>query len=248
MSWLICSEDDNSVRRTDQVPFYGCVRQRDFCNGSSACCGDIIYLDRSIPSNLLTAILTHEMAHAAVFSLLADDEYSAPASDGERMALQKVSWSLLPAGNKLLNPRSHRNCIPVWLNEAIAHSAEHAIAGETDNLSPRFEEYFTRPEACPCLFDRGTLSFASYRGGCRVAGLRFLDSLIRTSDFRISHADIIRAASDRDNGLECLTGKSFAELFREWILSELRSSIQNPNQRGVTIRELNFCDSLTPYD
>ncbi|GAB5439816.1 MAG: hypothetical protein Fues2KO_01650 [Fuerstiella sp.] len=54
---------------TDEQPILGCVRPSDF-DAETPFCGDIVYLDhRIVAEDSLDALLAHELAHAAVFSM-----------------------------------------------------------------------------------------------------------------------------------------------------------------------------------
>ena len=93
----VCALSDDNTNTEN--PLLGCVRASDFLEDDSLG-GDIIYLDYRLPGTpALTAVLTHEIAHAAVFSRI-----------------------------RFWRDKGHVACLlPAWLNESIAHPANFGV-------------------------------------------------------------------------------------------------------------------------
>lgn len=147
LSLVICrlSED---LRDAD-VPLLGCVRADDFL-GNGPLCGDIIYLDtRLLHDDGLSAVLIHEMTHAALFS---------------RIRTLRMQNSRLPL-------------LPAWLNEAIAHSCEYHHCPDSPNLTDRIHSYLSNTGHWPLIPPRRVSGSLSARGPIRAAGLFYVESL-----------------------------------------------------------------------
>ena len=144
---VLCDLAD--VPPSGEMPVLGCVREADFLKPHSLS-GDIIYLDESLASSdLLAAVLTHEIAHAAVFSIL------------------RRGPGVSTTGDRL----------PPWLNEAIAHSCEFERVPGSRNLSGRIERFLEAPHAFPLFASHPQTSVADARGPTRAAGLFFVQFL-----------------------------------------------------------------------
>ena len=212
-------------------PILGCVRRSDFLPPHGDYYGDIIYLDRGLtPGADLTAVLTHEVTHAAAFSCIA----------------KRLADSVVP-GDRLVS-------VPGWLNEAIAHYMERRVLSTGRNLKSRVAAFYEAPSRFPLLVPEDQQLSAYGRGGCRAAGVLFLESFVRGNPEIGSLAHLLNSDDDPVQRLETLSGKSFAELFREWTV-HLTAESNGPggmdpafsashNDRRVTRQSLNPGDQV----
>ena len=136
---------------SNRIPVLGCVREADFLESQRATGGDILYLD---PEGLKTrggsALLAHELAHAAVH-----------CRQRERLLSGKLKVE-----------------IPEWFHEALAHMAEHSVAGPGEFFDQRLTDFQISPQACPVVTD-SRFGWQAGRGGSRVAGFLFLRSSLK---------------------------------------------------------------------
>jgi len=174
-------------------PILGCVRAGDFLDEHNLA-GDIIYLDQSLTdSACFTAVLAHEFAHAAVFSIL------------------RVEGETCHGQGRL----------PVWLNEAIAHSCEFELVPDSRNLSTRIARFLEAPHTWPLLVPYRSQSGVTTRGPVRAAGLFFVQFLQRRG---VEPDAIVRTPGTGPQRIEALTQLSFDEVFRQWTLDLLMQS------------------------
>jgi len=147
LSIVICELSDGKTN--SDVPLLGCVRANDFLEDDSLG-GDIIYLDYRLPGTAaLTAVLTHEMAHAAVFSRI-----------------------------RFWRDKGHVACLlPAWLNEAIAHSCELRRCPQSPNLADRISAYLSNTGHWPLMPSQRGFNAVSARGPVRAAGLFYIEFL-----------------------------------------------------------------------
>jgi hypothetical protein len=244
ISVLLCNLDASSHEDTDDpVPLQGCVRGSDFLEPHRDFSGDIIYLDRSVPEHRLPAVLTHELTHAATFSLIRNTAHAAQTNCVPDIS-PPVAFIGQPGFSKL-NPAtsSPSNPIPAWLNEAIAHCVEYQLVPDSDNLSERLDTFRRHPNLFPCVVPEGTHLSTYGRNGCRAAGMLFLTDVVMRQCPDLSLTDIAKAASTSQHGLEATTGTPFANLFRAWTIHQLRQSVlaergSQPSDAGVFIHNL----------
>jgi hypothetical protein len=148
---LDCQEDSQSV------PVLGCVRPSDFLGPSSDAderteLTDVVYLDACLPKgNDLTALLAHELAHAAVYCRLHDRQIN------HRVPLE----------------------LPDWLHEGIAHHVEFTLAEKTLVYQDRLEQFHRVPYRSPICASPVSSSRSERRGGSRAAISRFLQFAVR---------------------------------------------------------------------
>lgn len=147
LSIVVCALSDDNTNIEN--PLLGCVRASDFLADDSLG-GDIIYLDHRLPGTpALTAVLTHEIAHAAVFSRI-----------------------------RFWRDKGHVACLlPAWLNESIAHSCEFRRCPQSTNLSDRISTYLSNTGRWPLMPNQQGFTAVSTRGPVRAAGLFYIEFL-----------------------------------------------------------------------
>lgn len=151
---LDCQDDLQSI------PVLGCVRPSDFLGSKADATGthnltDVVYLDDCLPSgNDLSALLAHELAHAAVYCRLHDR--------------QQHHQSPLE--------------LPEWLHEGIAHHLELLLADKTQVYEDRLAQFHRAPHRAPVCASPFVSSRSERRGGSRAAVSRFLQYAIRTDE------------------------------------------------------------------
>lgn len=147
LSIVVCVLSDGKTNTEN--PLLGCVRANDFLEDDSLG-GDIIYLDyRLLGTPALTAVLTHEIAHAAVFSRI-----------------------------RFWRDKGHVACLlPAWLNESIAHSCEFRRCPQSTNLSDRISTYLSNTGRWPLMPNQQGFNAVSARGPVRAAGLFYMEFL-----------------------------------------------------------------------
>jgi hypothetical protein len=171
--------------QSDRVPVLGCVREADFLGPQTEACGDILYL---APEGLhmpgSTSLLAHELAHAAVHCR-------------QRQRLQRGQQKLV---------------IPDWFHEALAHLAEHSVAGAGEFFEQRLAEFQLGPQTCPVVtgFQSG---WEAGRGGSRPAGLLFLQSAIRRP---VNVPQLFHTSESFAELLDGLLRQSFRESVAAW--------------------------------
>ncbi len=188
---ILLTELDKRKTAAD-APIHGCVRAADFLSAGNPFGGDIVYLDMRVPQTReLTAILSHETAHAAVYSRAL--RYLALHPE---MSLTQISEK-----------------IPVWLNEALAHVVERMLAPGTENFSRRLQAFLEDPGQSAILISEASMPVLQRRGGTRAASTLFLESIIR-------HPGELNLLLDLDisplSRIERIRQKPFAEIFRNW--------------------------------
>lgn len=159
----------------DIVPLLGCVRPDDFLADSDFG-GDLIYLDPALLSHpALMPVLTHELAHAAVFSRL----------------------------RLLRKTHSGVNHVPEWFNEAVAHTCEQDLYPYSENLKQRLQLWKDNPGQWPLAPHQRLRSNISSRGPVRAAGLMFVHFLRQSrslpemiDEAAVGRADYLNTAHD----------------------------------------------------
>lgn len=219
---ILSSLSTNQRRACERNPINGCVRANDFLDMESECGGDIIYIDVHAPSGQeLTAILAHELAHAATFSAIH----------------QSADY---------LNTASEPTPMPSWLNEAIAHYIEKQICPNSKNLQQRIARFTQSPNAFPLVIPDDMRQTSNHRGPTRAAGCLFMQSIMHSvepADLRLIAKNPIKWSES----LEQLTGQSFAELFRNWSVrmsgsNQVTSNLLNgPISTKIAVRGTSFC-------
>ena len=225
LSIVVTDLDQLSNPSTDRSPIFGCIRENDFCPDSDFC-GDIVYVDQHIlelPSAELAALLTHEIAHAAICSM-------------SRNAIAEASAD--PSRNAAFYAISARTTCPPWLNEAVAHfvelqccdAAEMPSDGAqtfvTENFQRRIDAFLTSPGRSPIVASENVLNMEERRSGSRGAGTLFLAPLISTPrDLQM----LLSSDDSLERRIELLTQQPFAEVFRNWTL--VVASTTNDAQR-----------------
>ncbi|MEZ6123863.1 MAG: hypothetical protein R3C49_11880 [Planctomycetaceae bacterium] len=168
-------------------PITGCVRPEDFDPASVHCC-DAVYLDCRLPvDDDLDAVLTHELAHAAVFS----------------------------AVNRSQQAGGEFAAVPCWLNEAIAHLLERTANPDSANLQQRMEAFRRQPHRFPAVIPEGLANISLRRGPSRAAGCLFLSSLLNGLNGDALKRMVMDPSSDLER-IEHMTGQPFSEGFRSW--------------------------------
>ena len=146
LTFVLCDLADPPAPSTQEVPIRGCVRQKDFLQTDRELGGDIIYFDDRLPEgDQLAAVLAHELAHAAIFSI-------------RRQIRRDVS----DAGQ-----------LPFWMNEGIAHFLEYSVCPESDNLATRIRDYRGHPQSFPLVIPDTFRGRRLRRGPSRAAALSF---------------------------------------------------------------------------
>ncbi len=211
-------------RNNDSDPINGCVRADDFLNFNDEFGGDIIYMDVNTPTGReLTAVLAHELAHTAVFSIV-----RRTAADNQNL------------GNEI------RNNIPSWLNEAIAHYIEHLACPGSQNLAQRIQRFSRTPNAYPLVVPDEIPFAAIQRGPMRAAGCLFLQSTLRNhspTDLR----SFVKEFRGWKSSLEKLNGQPFKRIFRDWSVQMAynefvsQKSLSLPATTNLMIRGTSFC-------
>lgn len=187
--------DRRAVQAIDSEPIRGCVRSADFLRPSGDFSGDYVYLDYRLPLELISAILTHEVAHAAIYSHLANE------SSGDAASV-----------------------FPAWLNEAIAHYVEVRATGFGTNLDRRLQAFCRSPETSPLLWSHNEYSLDSGRGSSRASGWLFLQYTMSQCSHR-ALTDLIATDRSTEELLNEFTGRTFESLFRDWTTSMQTESL-----------------------
>ena len=105
--------------------------------------------------------------------------------------------------------------LPGWMNEAVAHYVERQVSPRSRNMATRLEEFRRRPAEFPVVVPDHHASLSLRRGPSRAAGCLFLNSVLSRLPER-SIGDLIAGSGGAIQRLEQLTGRTFADLFREW--------------------------------
>lgn len=176
------------------------VRQQDFrALGDTAWNQpwDVIYLRPGQDLDQLEAVLKHEVTHVAQFS-----------------------WCRQLCG-------SHRWPLPDWLTEGLAHATEIQLAGGTctTNLEDRLDAFAALPASTPLVVADATASRLwrdPAQRGASAAFCRWWQQHTGIRDWPEIIHGFQQAEQDPWNQL---TGRSFAELYRQWTLSVLTEGL-----------------------
>ena len=208
LSIVVTDLDHCSRNASHRSPIYGCIREADFRSDSDFC-GDIVYIDPSIfelPTDELDALLTHEITHAAVCSMQADE--SPGSADSAQSGHRRAGLQVSP-----------------WLSEAVAHFVEiqggdsdaaGAAAEMSNNFQRRMDAFFADPAGSPIVAAEDVLSLEERRSGSRGAATLFLARWISSAD---ALQQFLRSDAALERRIEQLADEPFAEVFREWTLS-----------------------------
>jgi hypothetical protein len=201
---LIITDLDRRESPADR-PVLGCVRDRDFLRShDSDLSGDILYLDRRLPSgDSLIALLAHEITHAAVFSLLLESRAGVKTDSAPQF--------------------------PSWLNESIAHIVENSVCDVSTDFSERVQQFHANTAASPIVATEPHLPFAARRGGSRASGTLFLQHLALEPETLRS---VIRSHDPIEQRLEFLTRNSFGEAFRAWSVRQIHVAERKRSARN----------------
>jgi len=190
------------------TPVLGCVRDEDFqqypCGDFG---GDIIYLDYRLPAgDELTALLAHELTHAAV--------------------------ACLHLESGAVQPPVIRSRVQPWLNEAAAHWVELCFCSEPAGFSSRVRHFQSDTSACPIVACQSYLPLATRRAGSRVSGVSFLRRFIEHPE---QLRKLLHDERPLDQAISSITGQPFAELFRTWSAEQAQSVLaaMNPHVKCV---------------
>lgn len=202
LSVVLCELSDN--QNDTESPVLGCVYAPDFFL-EGPLHGDIIYLDyRLLASAALPAVVLHELTHAAVFSHL----------------------------RKLRLDGYDINRLPVWLNEAIAHSCEYQMYPESPNLADRISAYLRQPGQWPLMLAATPGRKFSGRGPMRAAGMFYVEFLRQAVTLRqLIDRELLVIDPDKTQ-----SRATFAESFRRWTV--WMSDRQQAGQLPLRIRSL----------
>ena len=226
LSIVVTNLDRQTKNAPGRFPIFGCIRESDFRNDSDFC-GDVIYVDQEIfnlPTVEITALLAHEIAHAAIRSMTTEE------AAGQAANLSKTPGSI---------GVSAELSVPSWLNEAVSHFVELQCcepgpgdAEVTENFQRRIDSFLASPGRSPIVAAEHILNMADRRGGCRGAGTLFLAPLICSPQ---DLQTILRVDAALDHRIEKLTRKSFADVFRKWTLSMATTSGNSEPLKVVAI-------------
>lgn len=173
----------------DVTPVLGCVRDSDFQQFDSIDFGgDIVYLDYRLPEgDELTALLAHELTHAAIASLQLEPRAEPPGTN-------------------------HVSVQP-WMNEAAAHWVELCFCSEPAGFSNRLRHFQADTAACPIVACQSHVPLSTRRAGSRISGASFLRRVIEHPEQlrRLLHDE-----RPLDEAISRIVGKPFEELFRTW--------------------------------
>lgn len=175
----------NHVSAINRVPVLGCVREADFLGAQTETGGDLVYL---APEGLWQpgsqSLVAHELAHAAVHC--------------------RQRGRFLRGQGKL--------AIPEWFHEALAHVAEHSVAGPGEFYEQRLAEFQLSPQTCPVVTGFPS-AWGAGRGGSRPAGLLFLQCAMQRS---ANLPELFERCETFDELLDGVLRQSFGESLAEW--------------------------------
>ena len=207
LSIVVTDLDRRGKQTSEMSPIHGCIRETDF-RSNSEFCGDIVYIDPNVfalPTAELAALLSHEIAHAAICSMRADESIDTAADPAE--------FASQPAGLQ----------VPSWLNEAVAHfvelqcgDADVGAAGMSENFRRRLDYFLANPACSPIVAAADVLSLEERRSGSRGAATLFLSRWFSSSKVL---QQFLRSPKTLDCQIEDLAQKPFADVFRDWTLS-----------------------------
>jgi hypothetical protein len=132
--------------------------------------------------------------------------------------------------------------LPGWLNEAVAHYVERQVNPRSRNMASRLEEFRRRPADFPVVVPDHHASLSLRRGPSRAAGCLFLNSVLSRLP---GHAigDLMAGSGEAIPRLERLTGRTFADLFRDWGLQMIVAGDNLPRWKVLDRRA--FAQPLT---
>lgn len=172
---------------------------------------DLLYLNSELPTGTaLRTLLLHEVTHAAL-----------------------SSQSLI---NHSTVPRASRPEWDDWLNEGVAHLVERAGGGDWSNLDYRLARYWQRPESAPLVVRDYYRSQRWRDHGCRGATFLFLQWCQQEAAKQGVTEFIPALLATRASGtraVEQVCETSFAELYRQWTISQLKCA--DPASLGRTL-------------
>ncbi len=173
----------------DVTPVLGCVRDSDFQQFDSIDFGgDIVYLDYRLPEgDELTALLAHELTHAAIASLQLELRAETPGTN-------------------------HVSVQP-WMNEAAAHWVELCFCSEPTGFSNRLRHFQADTASCPIVACQSHVPLSTRRAGSRISGASFLRRVIEHPE---QLRQLLHDGRPLDEALSRIAGKPFEELFRTW--------------------------------
>ncbi|MCR9198417.1 MAG: hypothetical protein NXI04_07240 [Planctomycetaceae bacterium] len=178
-------------------PIRGCVRQKDFFDHTWSFGGDIVYLDYDLPGGeQLAAVLAHELAHAAIFSIR----------------------------RSLLANNSDAGQLPFWMNEGIAHLIEFSVCPVSDNLAGRIRDFRDRPNSFPLVIPDSYRGRGLRRGPSRAAALSFFRFAVATDPEFLTNVVTARYGGPLDPSQDNLPAVRFPQIFREWMSQERAES------------------------
>jgi len=207
LSLVVTNLDQRTMLSSEEPPIHGCIREVDFQSDANFG-GDIVYLDLNIlamPQDEQAALLTHELTHAAICSL---------------------------------GPHGSADRIPTWLNEATAHimelqcnpnrsssgSGQHSESGTSQNLQRRINAFHANSSRSPIVAVEHVMNLTERRSGSRGAATLFLASWLTSPDLL---NEFLNSDASLDRRIENLTGRPFADVFRDWTLSHAMTSPKN---------------------
>lgn len=181
-------------RRKDstETPILGCVRRSDFTPDSqNSLAGDIVYLDRHLPPREeLSALLAHELTHAAIFCICHEAPNNSPLKN---------------------------HSVPSWLNEAAAHWVERLFCATPTGFGAREVAFRRSPGQCPIIISDDNPNLTARRTGSRVAGFTFLQQHLRdVRDLRV----LLEECGTFQQSIAAIAEAPFSQLFREWTISQ----------------------------
>lgn len=199
---IVIADIDRQDSR-EHPPVRGCVTDQDFLlHDQSDFSGDVIYLDRDLPSgDELASLLAHELTHAAVLSFQLRNSPAAElkTTDASRETIHVA-----------------RPCVvPAWLNEAAAHWMEHRLTENVPGFSERIAAFRSDPSTSPVVASEDYLTFASRRSGSRAAGYLFLKSLLKSDE---QLRDFVLNDLSLEERTERVANVNFRDGFRTWMV------------------------------
>jgi hypothetical protein len=214
LSIVVCELSDGKTNAETRL--LGCVRANDFLEDDSLG-GDIIYLDyRLLDTPALTAVLTHEIAHAAVFSRI-----------------------------RFWRDKGHvARLLPSWLNESIAHSCEFRRCPNSTNLADRISAYLSSTGRWPLMPNQRGFNVVSARGPVRAAGLFYIEFLRQSQTLDALIDAEVRDGTQQPEAADAVFAESFRD-WTVWMSErqqngevplEIRSLPEKESERRFTIR------------
>ena len=215
LSIVVTNLDDCGTKSATRAPVFGCIREADFCPKSDFC-GDIVYIDQHIfelPLAEVHALLSHEIAHAAICSI------NHHVTLRQSPDLQQKTMFFAESSTTLVQP---------WLNEAVAHFIELQCCDEanslrngahelfTENFQRRVDAFLASSGVSPIVAAEHVLTMEERRNGSRAAATLFLAPLISTPH---DLQTLICSRDSLQDRIEDLAQEPFADAFRSWTLA-----------------------------